>query len=133
MRRKIAILLCLSIFAFSGCSAGHNKDAAEYCDTMNRLLADRDYSHAEVGDKVIVLYNADGAMIAEVPFAQYDASIRILSIRKENDIVYFVTQGAVDDENGYMFLNGEQNKVLDGIWYMERVSGNGYAYGTAKP
>lgn len=135
MRRKkfAAMLLCLSVFVLFGCSMRRDDDTVAYCYTMNRILADEEFSYAEVGQEGMRLYDADGGLLSELPFAQYDASIRVLSVRKKADMIFFVTQGSVDDENGYVFINGEANSIFEGIWYLERVSGNGYAYATARP
>ena len=129
------MLLCLSIVFLSGCTATsqRNDSIAEYCHAINQVLKQEDFAFAEVDGERIVLYGVDRVPLSEIHFAQYDNSIHFLSIRKEENVIYFVTQGAVDDEEGYMFVNGQENSVFDGIWQIERVSGNGYAYSTSKP
>lgn len=129
------MLLCLSVIILSGCSAASNSDntISEYCYTINQVLKQENFAFAEVNGEEIILYDADRSFLSVVPFSQYDASIHLLSIRKENNTIYYVTQGAVDDEQGYMFINGSENSVFDGIWQIERVSGNGYSYSTSKP
>ena len=134
-KKSMLMLLCLSIVSLSGCTATsqRNDSIAEYCYAINQVLKQEDFAFAEVNGERIVLYGVDRAPLSVIHFAQYDNSIHFLSIRKEENVIYFVTQGAVDDEEGYMFVNGQENSVFDGIWQIERVSGNGYAYSTSKP
>ena len=134
-KRSMLMLLCLSVVFLSGCTAAsqRNDSIAEYCYAINQVLKQEDFAFAEVNEESIVLYDADRVPLSVIDFAQYDNSIHFLSIRKEGNVIYFVTQGAVDDEEGYMFVNGQENSIFDGIWQIERVSGNGYAYSTSKP
>ena len=134
-KRSMLMLLCLSVVFLSGCTAAsqRNDSIAEYCYAINQVLKQEDFAFAEVNEESIVLYDADRVPLSVIDFALYDNSIHFLSIRKEGNVIYFVTQGAVDDEEGYMFVNGQENSVFDGIWQIERVSGNGYAYSTSKP
>lgn len=134
-KKLLLTLLCLSVVILPGCEAISHSDTtvAEYCYTINQVLKQEEFAFAEVNGGKIILYDAQRACLSEIPFAQHNDSIHFLSIRKENNIIYFVTQGAVDDEKGYMFVNGSENSVFDGIWEMERVSGNGYSYSTSKP
>lgn len=134
-KRSMLMLLCLSVVFLSGCTAAsqRNDSIAEYCYAINQVLKQEDFAFAEVNEESIVLYDADRVPLSVIDFALYDNSIHFLSIRKEGNVIYFVTQGAVDDEEGYMFVNGQENSIFDGIWQIERVSGNGYAYSTSKP
>lgn len=55
----------------------------------------------------------------------------VLHMRKSGDDVFFTTGGAVDDEWGYV-ITGDEAVSLDGLWHLERVGGNVYAFSTRK-
>ena len=55
----------------------------------------------------------------------------VLHLRKSGDDVFFTTGGAVDDEWGYV-ITGDDAVFMDGLWHLERVGGNVYAFSTRK-
>lgn len=55
----------------------------------------------------------------------------VLHLRKSGDDVFFTTGGAVDDEWGYV-ITGDDAVSMDGLWHLERVGGNVYAFSTRK-
>ena len=136
MRKRIilSILLCLAVMGIVGCSSAwyhRDQDVVDYCSKINTRIKDQNFTFAELADGKVILQDENRAAISEVAFDAYDSSIRFLSIRQEAPVIYFVVQGAVDDERGYLFVNGDENKILDGLWEVERVGRNGYAYSTS--
>ena len=55
----------------------------------------------------------------------------VLHLQKSGDDVFFTTGGAVDDEWGYV-ITGDDAVSMDGLWHLERVGGNVYAFSTRK-
>ena len=136
MRKRIilSILLCLAVMGIVGCSSAwyhRDQDVVDYCSKINTLIKDQNFRFAELADGKVILQDENRATLSEVAFDEYDSSIRFLSIWQETPVIYFVVQGAVDDERGYLFVNGDENKILDGLWEVERVGRNGYAYSTS--
>lgn len=130
----MSILLCLAVMGIVGCSSAwyhRDQDVVDYCSKINALIKDQDFRFAELADGKVILQDENRATLSEVAFDEYDSSIRFLSIWQEAPVIYFVVQGAVDDERGYLFVNGDENKILDGLWEVERVGRNGYACSTS--
>lgn len=55
----------------------------------------------------------------------------VLHLRKSGDDVFFTTGGAVDDEWGYV-ITGDDAVFMEGLWHLDRVGGNVYAFSTRK-
>ena len=68
--------------------------------------------------------------ISDINFKEYDKKIKIKSIRKEENRIFYILSGSVDDEEGYVFINSSENSILDGIKNMKRTGGNSYYYKT---
>lgn len=131
----ISFVCALMVFLFSCGSVGSDvgdQRRIEYCREINNLLAMEEFITAKIDEGFITLFDSEREIIKEIALPNYDKSIDIIYVRKENSVIYFITSGAVDDEEGYMFINGDENKIFDGLWSVERVTGNGYAYSTAK-
>ena len=131
----ISFACALIVFLFSCGSGGSdvgNQRRIEYCREINNILAKEEFITAKINEGFITLFDSEREIIKEIALPNYDKSIDIIYIRKENSVIYFITSRAVDDEEGYMFINGDENKIFDGLWSVERVTGNGYAYSTAK-
>ncbi len=131
----ISLVCALMVFLFSCGSVDSDvgdQRRIEYCREINHLLEMEEFITAKIDEGFITLFDSEREIIKEIALPNYDKSIDIIYIRKENSAIYFITSGAVDDEEGYMFINGDENKIFDGLWSVERVTGNGYAYSTAK-
>ena len=55
----------------------------------------------------------------------------LLGLRKSGDDVFFITDGAVDDEWGYV-ITGDDAVCMEGLWQLERVGGSVYRFSTMK-
>lgn len=55
----------------------------------------------------------------------------LLGLRKSGDDVFFITGGAVDDEWGYV-ISGDDSVCVEGLWHLDRIGGNVYAFSTRK-
>ena len=77
-----------------------------------------------------MLYDKDNKPISEIPFEEYDEKQKFIYARKSDDIVYFITGGAVDDEWGIMFVNdGISDRMMDGgVGSATQIRGNSYEY-----
>ena len=132
--KKIFVLIGVFVLAAWLCFvyfANASAKQEEYCYKINRLICNETFDIAEVQDSKIVLYSFDGAQLKEIPFLEFDKTVKIVYVRKEGMITYFVLDGAVDDENGIMFINDESNQILDGVKSITRIGGNSYRYDTA--
>jgi len=131
--KKIFVSMIICIFAVCLCFiyfANTSEKQEEYCYIINRLICDEEFDIAKIQDSAIVLYTFDGVQLKEIPFKEFDKSVKIVYVRKEGVITYFVFSGAVDDENGIMFINDESNRILDGVKSVTRIGGNSYRYDT---
>ena len=131
--KKIFVSMIICIFAVCLCFiyfANTSEKQEEYCYIINRLICDEEFDIAKIQDSAIVLYTFDGVQLKEIPFKEFDKSVKIVYVRKEGVITYFVFGGAVDDENGIMFINDESNRILDGVKSVTRIGGNSYRYDT---
>ncbi len=126
---SLVLVIILSVSLFS-CGIKSDKDYDDYCYKINKIIKDKDFSKGEVVDGKILLYK-DDKIIFEENFEDYDKSYNIKSIRKEENRMFFILNGAVDDEDGIVFLYDENN-VMDGIASLERIGGNSYKYKTYK-
>ena len=104
----------------------------QYFRKINDIIKDLEFHSAKTKDGKIVLYNENYEPISEIPFNDYDKSIKFIYARKNGSIVYFIQQGAVDDEWGIMFVNDDSDGMMSGIWHADRISGNAYKYSTMK-
>lgn len=107
MRKRIilSILLCLAVMGIVGCSSAwyhRDQDVVDYCSKINALIKDQDFRFAELADGKVILQDENRATLSEVAFDEYDSSIRFLSIWQEAPVIYFVVQGAVDDERSQL-------------------------------
>lgn len=130
-KRLLLILLCVAtVLCLAGCNAGP-EEYEEYFYKINKLIQHEDFCTAEVKPGKIVLYDAQNDPIRELPFESYDKSMTLLYARKEGALIFFVTDAAVDDEQGILFINDDSNNMLDGIYSIKRVGRNSYEYDTA--
>lgn len=133
MKKRILSLILIAVLSFSlfSCGIKSDKDYDDYCYKINKIIKDKDFSKGEVVDGKILLYK-DDKIIFEENFEDYDKSYNIKSIRKEENRMFFILNGAVDDEYGIVFLNGDEDGAMDGLASLERIGGNSYKYKTYK-
>lgn len=128
----LCILIVAILFQFVGTNI-NNKNVNEqeqYFRKINEIIKDLEFHSAKAKDGKIILYNNKYEPICEIPFEEYDESIKFIGAHKNDDIVYFITAGAVDDEWGIMFVNDGSDSMMDGIGSATRISGNSYEYDT---
>ncbi len=100
----------------------------QYFRKINEVIKNLDFCSAKVKDGEIILYDEDQKPTTEIPFAEYDEKQKFIYARKSDDIVYFITGGAVDDEWGIMFVNDGSDSMMDGVGSATRTGGNSYEY-----
>lgn len=133
MKRNICfvlILVLLGVFFFTSCNSTNNKKTEDYLYKINSIIKEMDFYTAKANDNKIILYDTKQEIIKEIPFENYDDSIKFIYARKENSTIYFVLSGSVDDEQGVMFVNDGSDDFLDGIKTINRMGGNSYQYST---
>lgn len=133
-KKSLSILFTiLFVITFSSCSnTVSNTDKEYYCYQIYSLIKDLEFHTAELVNSKIVLYNSQNEPIQEIVFENYTDSIKVKNIRKENSIIFFATDGSVDDETGILFINDDCNSMLNGINTIKRIGGNSYQYSTWK-
>ena len=89
-----------------------------------------EFDSAEAKDRKIILYDKDRNSTSEIHFEEYDEKQKFIYARKSDDIVYFITGGAVDDEWGIMFVNDGSDSMMNGVGSVARIGGNSYEYDT---
>ena len=133
MKRNICFVLIfvmIGVFFFTSCNSTNNKKTEDYLHKINSIIKEMDFYIAKADDNKIILYDTEQEMIKEIPFENYDDSIKFIYARKENSTIYFVLSGSVDDEQGVMFVNDGSDDFLDGIKTIDRMGGNSYQYST---
>lgn len=133
MKRNICFVLIfvmIGVFFFTSCNSTNNKKTEDYLYKINSIIKEMDFYIAKADDNKIILYDTEQEMIKEIPFENYDDSIKFIYARKENSTIYFVLSGSVDDEQGVMFVNDGSDDFLDGIKTIDRMGGNSYQYST---
>lgn len=128
--KRIALLLGIILLCLSACSGNGTAANEEYFYKINSLVRDIDFHTANVKDEKIILYDEEKEIVDEIPFDEYDAGINLTYIRKDDPVVYFVTGGDADDEQGIIFINDDTNGILDGVKSLKRIGGNSYEYST---
>lgn len=135
MKRKLfpacVFVLIVACLFFSFCMYKEEL-SEEYYYGINSLIRDLDFSTARVEDSSIVLFDSDNQQIGEIAFESRQRNIKTINIRKVDSIIYFIINGAIDDETGIMFINDDSNEMLDGIQSIQRIGGNSYQYSTSK-
>ena len=115
MKRNICMVLILvltGIFFFTSCNSSSSKKTEDYLYNINSIIKEMGFYTAKVDDNKIILYDTEQEMIKEIPFENYDESIKFIYARKENSTIYFVLSGSVDDEQGIMFVNDNSDAFL---------------------
>ena len=133
MKRNICFVLIfvmIGVFFFTSCNSTNNKKTEDYLHKINSIIKEMDFYTVKADDNKIILYDTEQEMIKEIPFKNYDDSIKFIYARKENSTIYFVLSGSVDDEQGVMFVNDGSDDFLDGIKTIDRMGGNSYQYST---
>ena len=131
VKRLFLMFLCIAmVMCLAACNSNIQESEAYFYE-INKLIKDEDFCTAKVNAGKILLYDSQQNPIQELSFDKYDKSITLLYIRKEGAVTLFVTSGAVDDEQGILFINDDSNDVLEGIHSIKRIGGNSYEYDTA--
>lgn len=131
IKRLLLTCLCIAtVLCLAACNR-NLQESEEYFYEINEQIKDEDFCTAKVKAGKILLYDSQQKLIQELPFDKYDKSITLLYVRKEGTVIFFVTSGAVDDEQGFLFINDDFNDVLGGIHSIKRMGGNSYQYDTS--
>ena len=77
------------------------------------------------------MYN-EGKEVYNQSYENFDSKYKIIYIRKDGNKVFFVLNASVDDEDGIVYLNGENGNIINGLWSLERLGGDSYNYKTYK-
>lgn len=127
---NIFVIVVLVVLLFNSCNAYNYEKTEEYLYKVNTMIKDMDFYIAKAYENKIALYNAEQEMIKEIPFKDYDGSIKFIYARRKDCAIYFIISGSVDDEHGIMFVNDDSDGFLDGIKTINRIRGNSYQYNT---
>ena len=120
--------MCLTIAVYirqNQCSS----DREEYCYKLNQIVKNYTFSKGEIENNNIILYD-NNKVIAKIRFDDFE-NVNIKYIRKDKNRIFFVFSGSIDDDNGIIFINDNENSVLDGIYSLNRLGGNSYWYSTS--
>ena len=128
----LCILIAAIIFQFVGININieNINEQERYFRKINEIIKDLEFHSAKAKDGKIILYDEARNPISEIPFEEYDRSKKFIYARKSDDIVYFITSGAVDDEWGIMFVNDDSDSMMDGVGSATKINGNSYEYDT---
>lgn len=135
MKTKILILtILISIFVLFIIS--HSEELNEYDNYLGYMKAiykdieNTNFFVAEVKGQEVILKDSEFYEINRIPIITKEKSIKILSIHKEGEQIFFALGGAVDDSYGVMF--SKTNYIdMNGLMTIERISGNAFYYSTS--
>lgn len=122
--------ILLFIVIVSAIRINNSDYECDYVYKINNVLKNYDFYKAELSENKITLFDEKLDFISDINFKEYDKKIKIKSIRKEENRIFYILSGSVDDEEGYVFINSSENSILDGIKNMKRTGGNSYYYKT---
>ena len=125
MNKRFSRLLLLSVLIGLFCTSCGLRTQTDAFYPLNQLLKDRAFSIAKVEDGSIVLYDEEQTVLETLPYA---GEATFLYAEKDGAVIRFIQSGAVDDEQGVLFINDDANSALDGIHSVTRIGGNSYAY-----
>jgi len=133
--KKVIVIVCIIILCVCLCffyihDERGQTEKEEYCYKINALIKDADFNIAKIEGSKIMLYDIERNLTDEIAFEDYSSKFEIEYIRKEDEIIYFVFDVAVDDEWGIIFVNDDSDKMLNGIKSIKRIGGNSYSYST---
>ena len=129
----LTVLLVCGLFNLSkgdNTKISRRQQYAMYVEQINELVKDIDFRKGYLEEGVIALYDAFERKIGEIAFESYNGDYPLDYFRKDGDNIFYIEYGAVDDEFGIMFINGDENSVLNGVANLERCGGNSYYYDT---
>ena len=134
---KKIIIIVMTIYIGLGFAMffhnGYTQEDDEYCYQINELVKDVEFYIGKIKEDKILLYDTNDNLRKTFPFDGNNTSTKIKYFRKEDgNKIYFVFRAAVDDEDGILFVNDDTNSLMDGLWRLERISGNSYSYSTYK-
>ena len=125
----LSIIICFTIVIYNKYKE-YNNDRQEYCYKLNQIIKDYTFFKGEVKNNYIILYDNNNKIITKIMLDDSE-NVNIKYIRKDDNRIFFVFSGSVDDDNGIIFINDNENSVLDGIYNLNRLGGNSYWYSTS--
>ncbi len=131
MKKYLLLIFIIILGCLFGCTKSNVEEINNYCYKINNLIKGYEFYTAKVEQGEIILYDNEFQEIMNINFEEYNPEMPMISIRKENDNIYYITNGAVDDEAGIVFFNSDTNNILDGIKSLKRIGGNSYQYNTS--
>lgn len=130
----VGILLTVCLLSLIGCSHTgllESEGYSEYCAELYSILKDEVFFKAEIEKDYIILYDNEFSQIGKIAYSGYKKDMTIYYVLNEDTRMFFVTSQAVDDTVGFVFFKDTKNANLDGLWTLERISGNGFLYSTS--
>ncbi|WP_341278977.1 hypothetical protein [Paenibacillus sp. FSL H8-0537] len=128
---KILFGLFLIILSM-GCSSSNEtyKNEITFLDDVYQLIKAENFHTAEISDHLVILEDSDFKTIKELELETNNKTVKIKSILKEDDHIFFMLGGSVDDHYGILYTSS--NSVnMEGISVLKRLSGNAYYYSTS--
>ena len=105
MKKIITFLLVLIVLVtFTSCGNKSIQDYDEYCYKLNQIIKDIDFDKGVIQYGMISLLK-DDEIVFETTFAEYDKRYEIKYIRKEDNRIFYVLNGSVDDDDGIVFVS----------------------------
>lgn len=133
----LCLILCVTMGLIILCTMVNNNsndytinEQEQYFSKINEIIKDLEFHSAKAKDGKIILYNSKYEPISEIAFEDYDKNIKFIGAHKDDNIVYFITGGAVDDEWGIMFVNDDSDSMMNGLGSVSKIGSNSYKYDT---
>ena len=132
---RVKKMLCILLLLFCMASISCKKEEVlinDVCYNINKLVRDYNFASGNIKNKTIYLYDNDRELLIQLSSGDLDSTQlnKILYFYKKENQIYFVLTRSVDDEEGILYINDENNNILSGIWSVKRIGGNSYVYNT---
>ena len=111
-------------------SAKTYKEEEAYFRGIYSIVKEYSFDNGEIKNGELILYNASFEILEKIPLAN-EKGYKLVRIIKDHgtEQIYFIMGGAVDDNYGIVFAN-RSSVDMDGIYLLERISGNSFYYET---
>lgn len=133
MKRKCvySILLIILLLINQGCifNKPSKEEIIKYINYLVKKIEREDFFVAHIEEGELIFENKKFDIIKKIKINYTEKKIKIISIYKEDNIIYFIRGGAVDDNYGILYSKQEITRVF-GVKYLEKMSDELYYYST---
>ncbi len=125
----ILLLLVLFSIIFQVNNGMKSYNDITYLKDIYTAIGNEEFFVGNVDANTVVLKNREFDVIKKIEFNSKGKIIKTKSILMQNDQVYFILNGSVDDSNGIVFCKSSSIN-MEGLHKLIRIGGNAYYFQT---